>query len=207
MIGGSFGSRIGRARSIWRLLRKPDHFGAPVNLVRRYVQKAERGPELRLARRGKIGTSGFQQLEGADDVGMDEGAGTVDGAIDVRFGGEIDQPSRAVALDHGGHGSAVSNVGTDKIKPPVAGHILQALHTAGVGQLVDHHHPVFTLSKRAPNEVRSDEAGTAGNDNRVHRSFFLSNTAPRSQPGRAETRRGEGLVSVSPRLRVSTTTG
>jgi len=36
-----------------------------------------------------VGAGGFEQLIGADDVGLDEFGRAVDGTVDVRFGGQV----------------------------------------------------------------------------------------------------------------------
>lgn len=33
---------------------------------------------------------GVEEVEGVDDVGLDEGFGGIDGVVDVGFGGEVD---------------------------------------------------------------------------------------------------------------------
>src|SRR5690349_22550369 len=46
---------------------------------------------------GPVRAHGFQQPEGADHVGLDEGAGRVDGAVDVRLRREVHDGARPVA--------------------------------------------------------------------------------------------------------------
>jgi hypothetical protein len=49
--------------------------------------KASFGVPLQAA---PVGARSFQQTKGADDVGLDEVFGAMDGAVDVAFGGEVE---------------------------------------------------------------------------------------------------------------------
>ena len=52
----------------------------------------------------------FQERVGADDIGLDEGGGAVDGAIDVGFGGKMDDGIRSFGRDDGEKLASVANV-------------------------------------------------------------------------------------------------
>jgi hypothetical protein len=57
--------------------------------------EAECRPGVAL-QRGPVGARRFQQREGALDVGLDEGAGPVDAAVDMALGGEVHEGARPV---------------------------------------------------------------------------------------------------------------
>lgn len=52
----------------------------------------------------------LQQVEGADDVGLDELAGAIDAAIDVAFGGQVHDGIGLVVGDGGVDRGSVGNV-------------------------------------------------------------------------------------------------
>jgi len=56
----------------------------------------------------------FEQAEGADDVGLDEVFRTLDAAVDVRFGSEIDDGVRVVFGEQPGNAVEVADVALDE---------------------------------------------------------------------------------------------
>ena len=60
-----------------------------IDLVGRNVQEAKAGFGFAF-QPTPVGAHGFQQAKGADNVGLDEVFGAVDGAVHVAFGGEVD---------------------------------------------------------------------------------------------------------------------
>ena len=62
----------------------------------------------------------LEQLEGADDVGLDEGAGVVDRAVDVALGGEVERPpSGRCSAKSAAHRGAVGDVALDEAEARV----------------------------------------------------------------------------------------
>ena len=55
----------------------------------------------------------LEQDEGAEDVGLDELAGRLDRAVDVRLRREVDE--RVAALDRARHGVGVGDVAFDQL--------------------------------------------------------------------------------------------
>ena len=64
-----------------------------VDLVGGDVEEAEGGARG-CVQRGKVRARGFEEVEGAVDVGLEEGVGAEDGAVDVALGGEVDYGAR-----------------------------------------------------------------------------------------------------------------
>ena len=60
---------------------------------------------------------GLEQDVGPEDVGLDEGVGLVDRAIDVGLGGEVDD--RVAAVDRPRDRVAIGDVGLDELDLPV----------------------------------------------------------------------------------------
>src|SRR5690606_13818288 len=90
MVGRSLAGRIGRAGRVGRGLGEQvvDAVQVAVHLVGGNVVEAE-GFTTAFRQALPVGAGGFQQLVGTDDVGLDELGRTVDGAIDMGFGGQV----------------------------------------------------------------------------------------------------------------------
>ncbi|KAG1433432.1 hypothetical protein G6F57_022156 [Rhizopus arrhizus] len=95
--------------------------------------------EIRLAavvQRRPIVADGLQQVEGPDDVRLQERARIGDGPVDVGLGGEIDQRARAVRVQQRRHRRLIGDVAVDERVPRVERQRCQIVQIAGVGQLV-----------------------------------------------------------------------
>jgi hypothetical protein len=101
----------------------------------------------------------LEDLEGADDVGLDERARLGEGVVVVGLRGEVDD---RVA---GGHQSvdqrAVGDVAHDQLDS-VARQAFERLAGGGVRQLVEHGDPHAGLPHEVMDEVGADEPGSAG---------------------------------------------
>jgi hypothetical protein len=138
-----------------------------VDLVGRDVQESESparaGVELR-----DVVARGVEQLEGAADVGLDEGGRPVDRAVDVGLGGEVEDRRGPVLVDDLVDRGAVGDVGLHEMEARVLGDVGQALEVPGVGQLVDDDDARPGARERQPDEIRPDEARSAGDDPGIH---------------------------------------
>ena len=103
----------------------------------------------------------FEQTDGAEHVGPHELLGAEDRPVDMRLGGEVhDRLTSGARL---GDGRRVGDVADDEL-------VLDACEVrpiSRVRQLVEHD-DLVTLGCEPPDEVRPDEAGTAG-DEHAHR--------------------------------------
>ena len=108
-----------------------------------------------------MGAYGFEQLEGADDVGLDEFAGAVDRAVDVRFGGEIDDGARLVLGEQAADKVKVADVALDEGVARVTVQANEVLAVAGVGELVEGDDGLVGLSQPVEDEIAADETGAA----------------------------------------------
>ena len=61
-----------------------------------------------------IGERRLEQRERADDVGVQEGGRPVDRAIDMAFGGQMDQPVRRKIAKRRGHSGAIGDIGVQE---------------------------------------------------------------------------------------------
>lgn len=164
MVRGGFGGRVGRVGGVGGLFGK-EALGTEgaVDLVGRDVEKAE-GPGLSFGQLFPVAPRRLEEAESADDVGLDEGLGTVDGAINVTFGGEVHDGLRMVIFKETGHEFAVGDIAFDEGVAGMVDHLGQGVNVAGVGQFIDVGHFV-TLGEGQVNEVAADEAGSSSDEN------------------------------------------
>ena len=85
--------------------------------------------------------AGFEQVEGAHNVGVDEIAGTGDGAIHMRFGGEVQDMRYGVLLDDTKNSALVAQVHFLECIFGMAGDSVEIRQVAGVGKGVEVHQP------------------------------------------------------------------
>ena len=119
-LGGGIG-RVGREGRLLREggVRRPKR---AVNLVGRHVEETE-GGLLRRRQRSPVPSGGVEQAQRADDVGLDERLGRIDGAVDVRLGGEVDHCVDLVFGEQPGHESLVANVALGENVAWIAGEV------------------------------------------------------------------------------------
>ena len=80
-----------------------------------------------------VGADSFEQAEGADDVGLDEVFRAVNAAVDVRFGGKIDDGARLVLGKQPGDEIEVADVALDEEVARVAIQGGEVFEIAGIG--------------------------------------------------------------------------
>ena len=127
------------------------------------MQETEGGLSL-IRQTTPVGTDGFEQLEGADDVGLDEFAGAVDGAVDVRFGGEVHDGARPVLGEQAADEFKIADVTLDEDVARITVQAGEVLAVAGVGELVEGDDRFVGLGQPVQHEVAADEAGAAGDE-------------------------------------------
>ena len=112
---------------------------------------------------------GVQQVDGANDVGLDKGHRIGDGSVHVALGREVDDSVGLVSVHEVLNGGGVADV--DALKAVVGGliDVREVFKVAGVRQRVniDDGGLGVALYKTA-NDVRADESGSAGNEDCGH---------------------------------------
>ena len=143
MVAGGLAGRVG---AIWLVavrlskgrVARPQ---TAIHLIGRNMQKAE----------GRLGFTWkaipvaahlFKQVEGADDVGLDEVARAVNGTIDVAFGGKVDDGTGLMLGQQAGQQGAVTNVAANL--PLLAAHL--AFRHTPIGTLVQPALPLLPAS-------------------------------------------------------------
>jgi hypothetical protein len=94
-----------------------------------------------------------------DDVGLDEGAGPVDGAVHVALGGQMHDHVGPEALEDLAHAGCISDVG---LLEGVAGSFRdggERGEVARIGELVDHQHHMRGVPDDLARHRRADEPG------------------------------------------------
>ena len=107
----------------------------------------------------------IEQDARADDVRVDEIKGVVDAAIDVRFGGEIDNGVKRVLGHERVHLVGMGDIGFEKFVALAMflGDSVQVRQISGVGEHVDiAHRRRLVMFQNIPNKVAPDEATATG---------------------------------------------
>src|ERR1051325_5059857 len=97
--------------------------------------------------------AGFEEVEGADDVGVDEIAGAGDRAVHVRFGGEMHDVSDRVALDDFEDGGFIAEVDLFESVFRMLRNFFQVHQMTGVGEAIEVDEP---LDVRIVDDVMDD---------------------------------------------------
>lgn len=84
-----------------------------------------------------VGTHGFEQAEDADDVGLDEVFGAVDGAVRMAFGGAVQQGAGLVLGQQAIDQRAVVRIALHKHVARITLQAGEVFRVAGVGEFVE----------------------------------------------------------------------
>ena len=128
-------------------LNRPSGSERSVHLVGRNVDETKLRRRSGLQTRDELARR-FQQHKSSDDVGVDEGSGTVDRTVDVGFGRKIHHRGRPRARENTrpiaarSAMSAWTNVNRGSFVRPV-----EVVEAAGIGELVDDDHAVFGVGR------------------------------------------------------------
>ena len=135
-----------------------------IDFVSRYMQKAE-SSLLIFWQVVPVTAYGFEQVKGADDVGLNEFTRTMNGAIHMALGGEVDDSTGLGIGQQVGHQSTITNVATNKLVAWVTFQLCQVLEVSGVSKQIEIHNWFIALLEPVEDEVGTDEAGGACNKN------------------------------------------
>ncbi len=112
----------------------------------------------------------MQQGKGPDDVGLDERAGAVDRAVDVRLGGEVHHRVGLVLLENAADLVGVANIDVLEVIAGAVAGLGERFEVAGVGQLVDVDDLVVGFADQLPDHGGPDETGASCQQNLHERS-------------------------------------
>ena len=99
----------------------------------------------------------MEQGEGADDVGLDELAGAVDRAVDVRLGRQVHDRVGAMLLEDPGDLGGVADVDPLEVVAGVFAGLGERGEVAGIRQLVDVDDLGVRLADQLADDRRPDE--------------------------------------------------
>jgi len=115
-----------------------------------------------------VATRRFQQMESADHIGLDKILGAVNGAIDMRFGGEIDDSPwpmlRQQTIDQG----PVTDVAMNKNMPCLTGKAGEIFQITGISELVEVDDGLVALCEPIQYKIRADKPSAAGYENHIY---------------------------------------
>ena len=117
----------------------------------------------------------FQQDERADNIRVDEGPRPVDGAVNVRLGGQVEHRRGPFVGKDPGHGVTVGDVRLDKRHTAVGERPLQIEEAPGIRQFVDDHEAMGGVFERVMNQIGPDEPSSASDQE--------SHLRPKPPPG------------------------
>ena len=114
-----------------------------------------------------MGAGSLQQHIGAHDIGLDEGAGAVDGAIHVGLGRQMHDHIRIDSLQQRLDRRGVADVSPGEAVMRMSRDAFQRGERACVGELVQNMDVMIGLVQQMPNQRRPDEPRPAG-DHDLH---------------------------------------
>ena len=176
MVAGRFGrgvGGVGREGCLFGEGGIGERKGA-VDFVGGDVEKAE-GDFARRRQRVPVEAGAVEEAEGADDVGLDERLGGIDGAVDVGLGGEIDDGVDLVLGEEAGDEGGVTNVAMGENVARVGREVGEVGGVARVGEGVEVDQPCerrAIFEEALTDEIAADESGAAGDQN-FHAESFL----------------------------------
>ncbi len=137
----------------------------PVDLVGRDVEEAEVAPP-RLGQITPVGTHRLEEALRAQYVGLHEGLGSLDGAVDVALGRKIEDGAGPVARKQLRHEPRVRYVAARERVARVPLYSGQAVEVAGIGQRVEAHYSLPAPAEPLEHEIGADEARRASYEDR-----------------------------------------
>lgn len=163
VVGGRFAGGVGRVGIVGCGFGEEAFVAeAAVDFVGGDVEEAEAIFGITFER-SVVLEAGLQQVEGADDVGLDELARTVDAAIDVTLGSQVHNGIWLVVGDGLVDGGRVGDVDLGEAVTGIGFDVDEGREVAGVGQGVDVE-DLVTVGESHADEVAADEARAAGDE-------------------------------------------
>src|SRR5882672_8732751 len=107
----------------------------------------------------------LEQGEGAEDIGLNELSGPVNGTIDVAFRGEVNDGARRVSFEEAPHQLPIADIPVDEHVRRVVLERLEIRRVARVGELVQVDDRVRPLREPIQDKIRTYEAGTTCDQN------------------------------------------
>lgn len=110
---------------------------------------------------GPVDSGLLEQMEGALDVGLEKGFGGGDGAVDVGFGGEVDDSAGPMLGEEGGDERGVADVALHEFIGWIAAKGSEVGGIGGVGEQVKIDDGGGDCLIPVQDEIRADKPSTA----------------------------------------------
>ena len=107
----------------------------------------------------------LEQGEGAEDIGLNELSGPVNGTVDVAFRGEVNDSAWSVSLEEVPHQFLVADIPVDEHVLRIVHESLEIRRIARVGELVQVDQGTCALREPVQDKIRTYESGTACDQN------------------------------------------
>ncbi|MCY1451930.1 hypothetical protein D9M71_688200 [compost metagenome] len=124
------------------------------------MQKAQRLQCIGRQRFG-VGAHGFEQVESANDIGVDECLRAVDGAIDMGLGGKIENGAGLVLFEQVLDQGTVTDIALHEYMLRIARQAAEVIQVACIGQLVQIDYGFVGVGQPFQDEICPNEACTA----------------------------------------------
>ena len=100
----------------------------------------------------------LQKVEGADDIGLNEGIGAIDRAIDMTFGRQMHDMAWPVDREDALHGGGIANIRPLEGVTIGFGAGFEGFRRGRIGQRIDIHDMDVGMADEKPHQSRTDEA-------------------------------------------------
>ncbi len=168
MIRGGLGGSVGRIGGIWIVFAEGLSLGCQgaIDFIGGNMMKAVRHGCL-----GTIEPHGFGGLEqnmGADYIGINERIRAVDGAINMRFGGKMDDGVNRLICEQAPYQIMIANIALDKAKIILLANRVKVGTIASIGQGIKDNNPAVRIGLEPEvDKIGPDKASAASDKESV----------------------------------------
>ena len=128
--------------------------------------------------RGPVVTGRFQQSKGADQVGLNKGRRTVDGAVHMAFGRQVHHDIRPEFTELLSNALGIGNIRTRERIARIVGHGGQRLEITCVSQAVHDADFILGILNNMTNDGRTNKPGATGDKDLHTPSRFSMSKMP-----------------------------
>ena len=146
------------------------HFQGAINFIGGYVIESAlyrlRGIRLHPTGRLPALPCSLQERQGSHHVGPRESKRVLDGTVNVRFSGQMDDSVHFFTVHESAHTFEIADVHLHETIIRTILHVLQISGIAGIREFVEIDYPVFRIfPDKQAHDMGTDESGPSGDDN------------------------------------------
>lgn len=127
VVGSCFRGGVGGVRAVDGEFGEKAVFDRTIDFIRRDVVEVDVGQAA----------DDLKEGEGASDIGLEEELGVGDAAVDVAFGGAVDDGVDVVFFTEGLYEGLIADIALDKVVAGIVGDLGQVIDIAGVGEDIE----------------------------------------------------------------------